>query len=113
MVEESPSDLGFVTLHNDRDTPLEGTPNFPTLYQVFIHWESILDPFPITVRADMTIDDLLISLISILQISKIYMFLFLDNCMLHRLQRLDEHPVVGPGHSHPETMVPPTSSSMV
>jgi hypothetical protein len=84
-----------MTLHND---PLEDSLNLPRLYQIYIHWEPVYAPFPLTVRADMTIDDLLLnSLTVLLQISKIYLFLFLDFCKLNLRRRLDELPVVGPG----------------
>jgi hypothetical protein len=62
--DESTPDLGFMTLHNE---PLDDSSNLPRLHQIYIHWEPIYAPFPITVRADMTVDDIINSLTVTLQ----------------------------------------------
>ncbi len=92
--DESTPDLGFMILHND---PSDDSSNLPRLYQILIHWEPFYAPFPITVRADMTVDDVINTLSVTLQISKLYLFLFLDFRKLNLRRRLDEIPVVGPG----------------
>jgi hypothetical protein len=74
--------------------PLVGTPAYPYLFQIFIHWEPLYAPFPVTVRADMTIHDLMVPLSALLGI---FLFLFFDYRMLHLRRRLNELPLIGPG----------------
>ncbi len=69
----------------------------PDLYQIFIHWKPDYAPFPITVRADMTINDVLHPLSALLQINQIYLFLFYEYRMQHLRRRLDDRPTIGPG----------------
>ncbi len=98
------SDLGFM-LHDNEDAPPpdfipqyahSNTPD-PDLYQIFIHWKPAFAPFPITMRADMTINDVLRPLSALLQINQIYLFLFFEYRMQHLRRRLDDSPPIGPG----------------
>jgi hypothetical protein len=73
-----------------------GTPSFPALYQIFIHWDPVHAPFALTVRADMTTHDILVYLSALLPLTLVDMFLFFEYRMLHLRRRLDDS-FVGPG----------------
>ena len=77
--------------------PLVGNMEYPNLFQIFIHWDPLYAPFPMTVRADMTIHDLMVPLSALLRINRIFLFLFFDYQMLQLRRRLDELPSIGQG----------------
>ncbi len=77
--------------------PLVGNTEFPNLFQIFIHWDPLYAPFPMTVRADMTIHDLMVPLSALLRINRTFLFLFFDYRMLQLCRRLDELPCIRHG----------------
>ena len=70
--------------------------DLPPIFQIHIHYEPFYAPFPVMVRSDMTISDVLINLSHLLQTKRVFFFLFHDYRLCTHSQRLHDVPGIVP-----------------
>jgi hypothetical protein len=64
--------------------------DLPSIFQIHVHYEPYYAPFPVTVRSEMTISDLITQLSYLFNTKRIFFFLFYDNRLCLHRQRLQD-----------------------